>query len=172
MTRTIKRHSALGKRDLEDLVQGMFVAEVACPGEELWLVSDRILDGPVVDNSGGIWAALEPGWPLERIRLSEVLLSMLDAGLHRLEVVAGDGSDDFVRAMTDQSSDRGVVDRVHIRRAQRLAVRGLVSSAGALRGRLLFDGTGVGFGGDEVGFSAGADAANRLRDSFLRQHGR
>ena len=62
------------------MLGSLLAAEVLSPGRCLWLVSPWVGDPPVLDNRAGTFAAVEPDWPREVVRLHAVLGSVLRRG--------------------------------------------------------------------------------------------
>jgi phosphatidylserine/phosphatidylglycerophosphate/cardiolipin synthase-like enzyme len=73
-------YSRFSSRQIPDLLQTVFVAELLAPSRCLWLVSPWVSDIAVLDNSGGELTALEPEWPLGAIPITSVLLRLMELG--------------------------------------------------------------------------------------------
>ncbi|MBN3959439.1 phospholipase D-like domain-containing protein DpdK [Nostoc sp. NMS8] len=73
-------HSRLSSRQIPDLLQTIFVAELIIPSQCVWLVSPWISDIPVIDNTANTFLCLEPSWSRSRIRLSQVLATLAERG--------------------------------------------------------------------------------------------
>ena len=73
-------HSRLSSRQVPDLLQAMFVAELMTPSRCLWLVSPWISDILIIDNSANTFLCLEPSWSRTRVRLSQVLATLAEQG--------------------------------------------------------------------------------------------
>jgi phosphatidylserine/phosphatidylglycerophosphate/cardiolipin synthase-like enzyme len=73
-------HSRLSSRQIPDLLQTIFVAELITPSQCVWLVSPWISDIPVIDNTANTFLCLEPSWSRSRIRLSQVLATLAERG--------------------------------------------------------------------------------------------
>ncbi|MBE9200065.1 MULTISPECIES: phospholipase D-like domain-containing protein DpdK [unclassified Nodularia (in: cyanobacteria)] len=73
-------HSRLSSRQIPDLLQTIFVAELINPSQCIWLVSPWISDIPVIDNTANTFLSLEPSWSRSRIRLSQILATLAEQG--------------------------------------------------------------------------------------------
>jgi hypothetical protein len=67
-------------RAVQHLLQSLFVAELVHPSRRLWLSSGWVSDIALLDNTVRQFAALQPDWPQERIRLSRLLTDLADRG--------------------------------------------------------------------------------------------
>jgi hypothetical protein len=141
-------------------LETLFVAELMAPGSRLLVVSPWVSDFPVVDNRSGQFSQLDTRWGASRIRLSDVLRSMLIRGTQvnlacrpgpredefaeRLESAAmADGSDSFLRLR--QGTDVAFSDRAH--------EKALVGDSWALYGSMNFTYSGVELNGELVTFT-------------------
>jgi hypothetical protein len=73
-------YSRFSSRQIPDLLQSIFVAELLAPSQCLWLVTPWVSDIEVLDNSGGELSVLEPEWPPGPISITSVLLRMMELG--------------------------------------------------------------------------------------------
>jgi phosphatidylserine/phosphatidylglycerophosphate/cardiolipin synthase-like enzyme len=99
-----------------DFLQSLFIAELVRPSARLWLSSPWISDVEVIDNSARQFSSLNPEWPARRIRLVEVLASLLDRGAAVVIIVNEDPhNDEFLERMallTEQHPGRVTLIRV------------------------------------------------------------
>jgi hypothetical protein len=73
-------YSRLSSRQIPDLLQTIFVAELIHPSQCIWLVSPWLSDIPVIDNTANTFLCLEPAWSRSHIRLSQVLTTLATQG--------------------------------------------------------------------------------------------
>lgn len=73
-------YSRFSARQIPDLLQSIFLAELLAPSHCLWLVTPWVSDIEVLDNSGGELAVLEPEWPPGPVTITSVLLRLMDLG--------------------------------------------------------------------------------------------
>ena len=67
-------------RAMQDVLQSLFLAELVSPSSELWLLSAWVSDIEVIDNRARAFSGLRPDWPPARIRLSNVLETLVTLG--------------------------------------------------------------------------------------------
>jgi phosphatidylserine/phosphatidylglycerophosphate/cardiolipin synthase-like enzyme len=67
-------------REIPDLLQSVFAAELLVPSNQLWIVSPWISDIPLIDNEASSFSSVEPEWPPIRIRFSQVLQALIERG--------------------------------------------------------------------------------------------
>jgi len=68
------------RRSVLDLLQSLLVLELLHPSPELWIVSAWVSDIEVVDNRARQFGTLCPEWPVSWVRLSQVLVSLMERG--------------------------------------------------------------------------------------------
>lgn len=68
-------------REIPDLLQAAFGAELLAPSPCVWIVSAWIWDVPILDNAAGGFRHLGPSWPNGPVRLVSVLTALLDRGV-------------------------------------------------------------------------------------------
>jgi hypothetical protein len=78
--RRIFKGTGRSEREVEHLLQHLFVVEALAPSDRLWLVSPWITDLEIIDNRASSFRGVEPAWPHRWIRLSELLASLAQRG--------------------------------------------------------------------------------------------
>src|SRR5437762_2920552 len=73
-------HTKATARQVPDLLQNIFVAELLCPSRCLWLVSPWVSDIPIIDNRTNGFLAFESRWVRSQITLSQVLIRLMELG--------------------------------------------------------------------------------------------
>jgi len=73
-------HSRVSSRQVPDLLQAIFVAEMIAPSSCLWLISPWISDIPLIDNSANSFQYLNATWARGKVRFSQVLKALADGG--------------------------------------------------------------------------------------------
>jgi phosphatidylserine/phosphatidylglycerophosphate/cardiolipin synthase-like enzyme len=73
-------HSRAASRQIPDLLQTIFAGELLAPSRCIWLVSPWISDIPLIDNRGNTFLSLVPQWPRTTVRLSQILVHLLEQG--------------------------------------------------------------------------------------------
>src|SRR4051794_28310493 len=72
--------SRSGDRQLSDLLQLTFGAELLMPSRCIWLVSPWITDVPIIDNRSNAFTTIQPRWPRTEIRLARVIEALAERG--------------------------------------------------------------------------------------------
>ena len=73
-------HTRASARQVPDLLQAVFTAELLCPSPCLWLVSPWVSDIPVLDNRTNGFLPFEPRWARTQVSLSQALGKLLELG--------------------------------------------------------------------------------------------
>src|SRR5689334_23801467 len=68
------------RNSVRELLQIVFASELLAPSRCLWIVSPWLRDIPVLDNRTGAFAAIGAELPRSEVRLSRVLLSLIERG--------------------------------------------------------------------------------------------
>lgn len=73
-------HSHLSSRQVPELLQSLFVAELLSPSQCLWIISPWISDIPIIDNTANFFLCLNPLWGRKAVPFSEVLSTLAEQG--------------------------------------------------------------------------------------------
>lgn len=138
MTRYI--HSRLTSRQVPDLLQTIFVAELIAPSGCLWLVSPWISDIPIIDNSANTFQALEPSWYRSKIRLSQVLASLTH---HGTTVCVATRPDTHNNSFLETLKTKADLDYLKLHKAEELHSKGILSDSFYLAGSMNFTFNGI-----------------------------
>jgi hypothetical protein len=133
-SRQIVKSSGRASLEAHDALSNLLVAALLHPEGELFVVSAWISDIPIIDNSAGGFAAIEPEWGTRWITLTEVLAALAARGLRlRLKMNTTAHNDAFVeRFKTLHPPGADVV----IRRDESTHSKGIVGEDFALRGSM------------------------------------
>jgi hypothetical protein len=137
---TTRRLSSTSHRELQDLLQGILVTELLAPGGRLWLLSPQLQDAQILDNRGGAFSAINPSWGHRWVRLSEVLIELLQHGLQqlRITVLDSDGnSQQFQHRLVHLARQLGKQEKVHFEQTPTLPSAGLLCDTGYLSGHII-----------------------------------
>ncbi len=74
---------------MQDVLQSLFLAELASPSSELWILSAWVSDIEVIDNRARAFSGIRSDWPSATIRLSSVLETLTIGGA-KVKVVMRD----------------------------------------------------------------------------------
>lgn len=135
-------HSRLSSRQVPDLLQAIFVAELMTPSRCLWLVSPWISDIPVIDNSANTFLCLEPSWSRTRVHLSQVLATLAEQGttIH-IATRPDTHNHSFMEGLNARIDRLDVAVRFHI--AEELHTKGILGDGYYLAGSMNFTYNGI-----------------------------
>jgi len=137
---TTRRLSNTSRTELQDLLQGVLITEFLAPGGLLWLISPRLQDAPILDNRGGAFSAFNPGWGHRWVRLSEVLIELLQHGLQQLRItVLAEEVDNqrFQHRLGALARQLGRLEKVRFDLVPTLPAAGLLCDTGYLSGHIV-----------------------------------
>ena len=72
--RTLRPGGPAARHELAGLLASVWACEVVRPSGLLVLALPQLADGPALDNRGGSFTGVEPGWSARVVRVSDVLL--------------------------------------------------------------------------------------------------
>lgn len=135
-------HSRLSSRQVPDLLQAIFTAELLTPSQCLWLVSPWISDIPIVDNSANAFLCLNPSWSRSYLRLSQILTHLAEQGttIHiatRLDT----HNRSFIEGLKAKIAPLDVAVRFHI--TEQLHTKGILGDGYYLAGSMNFTYNGI-----------------------------
>ena len=79
-TRQFLQSAADARNSTRELLQFIFAAELLAPSRCLWIVSPWLRDIPILDNTTGAFVSVCANLPKSEVRLSRVLLELLQRG--------------------------------------------------------------------------------------------
>lgn len=128
------------RRSVLDLLQSLLVTELLNPSPELWIVSAWVSDIEVVDNRARQFGTLCPEWPVSWVRLSQVLVSLMERGTTvNLCVNEADHNRHIIETLTPVAPP----DRFVLRRAAVLHEKGILGAHFTLDGSMNLTYNGV-----------------------------
>jgi len=135
-------HSRLSSRQVPDLLQTIFVAELITHSQCVWLVSPWISDIPVIDNTANTFLCLEPSWSRSRIRLSQVLATLAERGtVVHIATRPDPHNHKFIEQIKTKTEHQGVPVRFHI--TDELHAKGILGDGYYLAGSMNFTYNGM-----------------------------
>jgi phosphatidylserine/phosphatidylglycerophosphate/cardiolipin synthase-like enzyme len=157
-------HTKASGRQLPDLLQNIFVAELLCPSRCLWLVSPWVSDIPVIDNRTNGFLAFEPGWVRSQITLSQVLIRLMELGT---TIHVATRADDHNMAILDRMRRMAEPNQLpfHVHTVQELHEKGILADGFYLSGSMNFTFNGISLNEEVVNFNIDPSviAENRVR---------
>lgn len=156
-------HTRASARQVPDLLQAIFVAELFSPSRCLWLVSPWISDIPVIDNRTNAFLALDPLWIRSQVTLSQVLTRLLELGT-TIHVATRPDSRNlaFLDRLRRGAEPEGLPFRVH--EQEELHEKGILGDGFYLSGSMNFTFSGISLNEEAVHFivDPAAVAENRV----------
>jgi hypothetical protein len=175
MTRQILRTSATSKTDISELLRVLWASELLAPGGQVWLVSPWISDVPVFDNSMSQFSGLCPSWPRRLLRLTDVLVRLLQLEV-AVTVVTRQiphNDDGFLLRLKELASaeadDRNL--RLVQRAQENLHVKGIITGSFFVSGSMNLTYNGVVVLDELISVDASKDGVARARIQFRQLYG-
>ena len=159
-------YSRFGTRQVADLLQAVFAAELLAPSRRLWLVSPWISDIAVLDNRANAFTTLVPSWGRARVRLADVLLHLAERGTSVVVATRGQEAhnQDFLSHVKQRRADLKTF-RVH--QTDELHDKGLLGDGFLLAGSMNFTYSGISINQEALHFTT--DAATIAQHQVLFQ---
>jgi hypothetical protein len=156
-------------RELTDMLEWIWLAELLAPGEELCLLAPLIDNAPLLDNSTGAFDALDPGWGRRSVRLLDLVLRIAASGQRVVlgTLRAESQPLDFLGDLRTSVQDHGLENLVQVYELPWLSASGLLTSHGLLRGDLEFSYDAVRLAGASASFDVDPKVLQAARASFL-----
>jgi phosphatidylserine/phosphatidylglycerophosphate/cardiolipin synthase-like enzyme len=155
-------HTRFGSRQVAELLQTIFAAELVAPSRCLWVVSPWISDVPILDNGTNAFSTLVWDWPRGRIRLSAILGQLLRRGTTvRIAARPIEHNSDFFARLHLQAGDFG--ERLRIVETETLHEKGILGDGLYLSGSMNITYSGLSFNDEVLHFFTHPEtvAANR-----------
>ena len=174
MTDTRRIHSAshYHRREVYELLQSIFLAELLTPSEQLWLVSPWISDFVVFDRTIDASASLIGDGTGSTIRLTDVLVTLAESGSH-IELVTKPNetaSIKFCNALNHRSARSIARDRIAIIHAPQLHTKGLLGNDYLLHGSMNFTFSGIQIKTEHISFERDKGIIGQTRLAFEHEY--
>lgn len=153
--------------ELAELVQWLFLAELLAPGDAVWFSAPTIDNAPILDNDGGAFDTLEPGWGHRSVRLLDVVLRLAAAG-KPVSIVsqAKEHPTPFLEELRAAAEDHGLEEFVRVQVRPWVSSPGILTRHGLLRGALEFGADAIRLVDDVVTFHTAAEDLAAAREAF------
>jgi hypothetical protein len=172
--RMIFKGRGTSSRELQALLQTVFVCEVLEPSETFWIVSPWVTDIEVVDNTAGGFSGVAPDWGRRPILLTEVLSRMIAAGT-RITLATRDvaWNEPFRARLTATAEEIGAEDQLHIvwDEEERLHEKGILGDGYCIIGSMNVTESGVRLNDEQVRYSTDEEDVAEQRIHFTRRYG-
>lgn len=167
MTRQIFLNQALGRRQFKEVFGTLLLSNFLSKGE-IWLVSPWITDFELLDNTANQWNSLAPNFEARYIRLSEVVITLVRAGVPIYIVTRQDSINDaFLSNLRYQLTEQ---DPFQICFRQELHTKGMLCKEGFIEGSLNLTYSGVESNDETVVFSTNPQHISNAFLEFKKQY--
>jgi phosphatidylserine/phosphatidylglycerophosphate/cardiolipin synthase-like enzyme len=172
-TRLIHRSAASPSRDIAECLEGLLTYELLNPGQRLLIISPWISDFPAIDNRGGRFAAIDPGWTATFVSFSAVLRAALQRGTQaRIACGPGDRETEFIARLGRAASLDGTDDRLAVTRLPRehrifSHEKAVIADTWAVYGSMNLTYSGVTMNGELINVTTDPAAVSDLATQLL-----
>lgn len=170
-TRDIFRRSRHVRNEVRELLQSIFVSELICPSQELWIVSPWLSDIEVIDSTGDAFMTVLGDGQSGSISLSGALLTLAEQGTRVRVVTRPDVSAAFCEAMARRLAYMPQRENVTVKTIDTLHTKGLVGDDYRVIGSMNFTFNGVHINDEWIQFDRNREAIARTRLEFEKQYG-
>ena len=170
-TRKIFRTKSTGNSEVRELLETVLVSELIMPSPTIWLVSPWITDLEILDNRSAAYSALVPTWGLRRIRLSEVLASVLDRSKVSIVARPDPHNTAFLSKMEDMARANELSQNLTVIRQETLHLKGLLGRDYYLSGSMNLTYNGVEINEEGISFERSPDAIASASIHFQEHYG-
>jgi hypothetical protein len=170
-TRKIFRTKSTGNSEVRELLEAILVSELIMPSPVLWLVSPWITDLEILDNRSAAYSALVPMWGLRRIRISEILASILDRTKVFIVARPDPHNNAFLSKMEDMANASKLSLNLVVLRQETLHLKGLLGRDYYLSGSMNLTYNGVEINDEGIVFERSPDAISLARIHFQENYG-
>ena len=135
--RQVLQTAASARKWMRELLQTIFVAELIAPSRCLWVVSPWLRDIPVLDNTTGAFQALSHDFPRSEIRLTRLLIELLERGTHIVIATRPEaGNRQVIDTLRNLVGDRQDTLRLDIHERSNLHAKGIAGDRYCLGGSM------------------------------------
>lgn len=168
-SRQFLQSAADARNSTRELLQFMFASELLAPSRCIWIVSPWLRDIPVIDNKTGGFTSLCADLPRGDVRLTRVLLALVQRGTRLVIATRPEEGNRQVRdALMEGAEGSGLV-RFHEDRE--LHAKGIVGNRFALIGSMNFTYNGIEYLTEMLLFQTERSRVEETRIQFDQQYG-
>lgn len=143
-SRRIFKTATSSQNEIRELLQFVFMSELICPGEKLWLVSPWVSNVPILDNRSGLFGSLDPTWGSQIVRLNQILIRLLSLKTRVIIVTRPDDHcKNFVQRLEEDVDSVGGLDNLTVLWREELHTKGILTSKGLLTGSMNLTNNGL-----------------------------
>lgn len=153
---------------ISDLIQSILVSECIHPSQPLWFLSGWISDIEVVDNTTRAFALIDPEWPATKLRLSQVLKTILVKDGHVSVVLRDvDHNQYFLGKLADLKKEFSSQLRIYL--GEHEHQKGIVGQNFCLDGSMNFTRHGIQINGEHLIFRTDPQVVSTRRIDLSTQ---
>ncbi len=168
--RTLRPDGPAARHELAGLLGSVWACELVRPSGLFVLAAPQLADGPALDNRGGSFTGIEPGWGERVVRVSDVLLRTAARG-GRVWVLTRrtpDRPNVLLARLRERAAEMGATARLRTAELDSLPAAGVFADGFTVRGPLLLGEDGPDFLGEAVVFDPDTDATRAAFEGCLR----
>jgi len=165
--RRIFKGQQTGVSTIRELLQSMFVGELLCVGEKIWIVSPWVSDVVLIDNRTGNYDTLNPEWSRREIRLVDVLIALMTRGSQVVIVTRDlDTNQPFLNKIRDAAEMNDLAMQLTVEMNDSLHTKGILLSSSLLMGSMNLTYNGLEINEEWIQFSIDPDDIANTRLEF------
>lgn len=167
--RRIFKSQQTGSVTIHELLQSMFVGEILEAGDKIWIVSPWVSNIVLIDNRTGNFDSLCPEWGRKEIRLSDVLVGLMDKGTKVVLVTRDlDTNKPFLNRLKETAVTHAVDHHLLLRLDPLLHTKGILLSNSLLIGSMNLTENGLKINDEWIQFSIDRGDIAMTRLEFLK----
>jgi phosphatidylserine/phosphatidylglycerophosphate/cardiolipin synthase-like enzyme len=169
--RAAPRHirTRYGSRQVTDLLQNVFAAELAAPSRCLWLVSPWVSDIVILDNRANSFSTVARELPRTRTRLAGVLAHLIRRGTG--VVIATRPDEHNAEFLTRLRAQVGQTERLLVHQTHTLHEKGVLGDRFYVSGSMNLTHNGITFNEEVLHFFTDAATVASTRHTFVSRWG-
>lgn len=149
-------------------MQGLFVAELVYPSEEIFIITPWISDVEIIDNQAKTFSGIENDLPFGKIRLSTVLMRIMQRGGDiTIATRPGHHNETFTKLLTNKALIEHVNKKLNVAFASELHEKGILTSSIYMSGSMNLTHNGLNKLEEKVTLTRDKNEITRTRTEFV-----
>ena len=137
--------------------------------QDIWWVSPWITDFDLLDNRTGNWNTVEPRWGLRYVRLSELVIRLMESGSRiRMVTIEDDRTFKFVEQLRQEIPDNRTFQHVT---KEELHIKGMLTTDFWLKGSMNFTYRGTNKNDEQLDLIVSPSAIVEARLEYESRYG-
>jgi hypothetical protein len=163
-------HTRFGPRQVTDLLQMIFAAELVAPSRCLWIVSPWVSDIPILENRANTFTTLAGEWERSQVRLAPLLARLLQLGTTvHVATRPDEHNRDFLSRLTGLASGSEQLLRTHL--TETLHEKGILGDGFYLSGSMNITYNGISLNQEALHFATDSSTVAAHRHLFTEWWG-